>query len=138
MPCTNRAEQEYAFFRKHGLKRTTDISRYGIDVDLIVKTTAPREETTKVKYSGTELKVWNGGMSNAMIESKTKVDNIIRSIQIMPENRHRPFFDAAIEFRSLGLTLPEIEQCCYEMAGNEKKMKDKVPGIISSLEKYQH
>ena len=74
---------------------------------------------------------------NEGFESNTVVQNTIHSIQSMTENRHRPFFDAAIQFRSLGFTLNEIEQLCQVIAGTEQKMIQKIPGIMKSLQKYQ-
>ena len=137
MPSINRAEQEYGFFRKHGLQRITDISKYGIDVKLIAKTKPPSELTTIGRSFEFMSTGRNYRTSKVWTTKRVDVEKTINSIQLMTENRHSPFFDAAIQFRGLGFSLNEIEQLCHLIAGTEQKMLQKVPDIMNSLRNYQ-
>ncbi|NOQ50478.1 MAG: hypothetical protein GQ557_02275 [Mycoplasmataceae bacterium] len=125
LPCINREHQEYAFFRKHGLKRTDDIKKYGIDVSAIIRTQPALSSDIIVDRKLAEN------------DKQQESARIILSIKQMKYSRHQAFFDAAIEMRSLGLSLTEIESNCYAISGSETKMKNKVPDIMSSLKKYQ-
>jgi type III restriction/modification enzyme restriction subunit len=124
VPGTNRAQQPYSFFRKHGLNRD-EILRYGLDVELISRTYVPAETVTKYV-----------NVTVLASDIEQEVSRIVNSIKSMSCNRHKPFFDAAIELRGLGLNLVEIEEKCYEIAGSEEKMQKKVPNIMASLKKY--
>lgn len=128
MPCINRSQPDYAFFRKHGLKRIADIDKYGIDTKTIIKT---QPTVTEEKYSDS----WSYDIPN--IEREQSIANIIQSMKLRTKDRHNAFFDAAIKFRGLGLSLSEIENRCYEIAGNEEMMRKKVSSIMASLRKYQ-
>jgi len=69
-------------------------------------------------------------------DKQQKISAILSNIRSMKHSRHQAFFDASIELMKLGLSLPEVEKHCYEIAGSEAKMINKVPGIMSSLSKY--
>jgi len=128
IPCVNRNEQEYAFFRKHGLDRIKDINKYGIDVNAIIKT------ANVIQYTDKPMAVTT---SNRTHDTELKITEKRQEIQSMTEGRHKPFFDAAISMRTLGLPLNEIECELKLIAANDSKMKKKVPGIMSSLRNYK-
>jgi len=126
LPCINRAHLDYAFFRKHGLSRTDDIKKHGIDVSAIIRTTATPELSSGI--------IVNRDLNKD--DKQQKISAILSNIRSMKHSRHQAFFDASIELMKLGLSLPEVEKHCYEIAGSEAKMINKVPGIMSSLSKY--
>lgn len=127
LPCTNRSQKEHAFFRKHGISRVTDINRHGIDVNLIIKTQTSANDS---EYEPLSFDSFDNDKEQAIAA-------IIQSVKSMTENRHTPFFNAAIKLRGLGLSLPEIQRHCNEIAGNDERMRNKVPSIMASLRNYQ-
>jgi len=125
LPCINRNEQDYAFFRKHGLSRTDDIKKYGIDVSTIIRTQPALSSDIIIDRNPSNH------------DTQQKIAILITKVKSMKQDRHQPFFDAAFEMTKLGLSLLEVENNCYEIAGSETKMKDKVPSIMNSIRKYQ-
>ena len=129
LPCINRKYQDYSFFKKIGLRNIKNINKYGIDVDLIYKTR--NKYCNSTNYINTEMHFISEDNINE------KIISIINKVKAMNENRHIPFYIAALELLKLGLSLSEIEYYCYDIAGSEKKMKKKVPGIMNSLKQVQ-
>lgn len=129
MPCTNKDHQDVAFFRKHGLARLTGISKYGIDVDSICKTTNIPDQINQVN-------------SDRIVVHSDKADKndavklFINEIKNMTSGRHYLFFNGAAKLYRSGVSLPEVERACYAIAGQDQKMQNKVTGIMRSLRSY--
>ena len=124
IPSTNRAHPEFAFFRTYGTK-TRDLERCAIDPKL-----CPREaeypKTTISHPSEPAIKV--GFLDKAEV--------IERELGTMTSGRHHLFFRFGVVLARAGLARDEIQARLFGCAGQEPKMRKKVPDVLKSLEKY--
>jgi len=74
---------------------------------------------------------------NDDVDIDQTINEMKMRIQSMDSDRHRPFFDCAVGMRTRGIPLNQIENYCNQIAGNDKKMKLKVKGIMNSLSNYR-
>lgn len=61
------------------------------------------------------------------------IESTKQRLKSMTEGRHHPFWEFAVDLRSLGLSRAQIENELRDVAGNDNKMKGKAQGIIKSL-----
>ena len=123
MPCTNRAHPEFAFFRTYGTKKR-DLDRCAIDPGLCLR----EQEVNKVP---TPKQVWV-----KECDFHGEIETLKAKLGAMTCNRHKPFFDYGILLAQAGLGRGEIEWKLREIAGNECKLRKKIPGVLKSLSRY--
>jgi hypothetical protein len=124
VPSTNQWHRESAFFRTYGT-RTRDLERCAIDPRMCLgepKLLQPKKSELPAGTMWTDL---GAEIESAEIE-----------LRGMNEGRHRPFFDYGVLLARAGLGRDEIELKLKETAGDEQKMRKKIPGILKSLSKY--
>ena len=125
VPSTNRAHEEFVFFREFGTK-TRDLVRCAID-----PFACPRE----VKFS--EFSPDNTPPQPAIKQHfLDKAAVIAGEFATMTSGRHNLFFRYGVCLAKGGLLAYEIESSLLICAGQETKMKKKVAGVMKSLKKY--
>lgn len=130
VPCTNRSYKEWAFCRAYGLTRTRDFNRHALDPTKYV--VVPMETVTEPELMAERT-------APPHDEASCWPDSVVtiqKKIREMSEGRHGPFFDMAVELRSRGYPLDQIEQILLETADNDPKMERKARDIMVSLRKY--
>jgi Type III restriction enzyme, res subunit len=123
MPCTNRHFPESAFFRCHGLK-TRQLERYALD-------------PARVKNIPLGLEHVTPNVSFISEVSREAIDAATATVRGKTSGRHTPFFMAGLHLAHLGLPKALVEAELYSVAGGEAKMRSKVLGVISSIDKYK-
>jgi hypothetical protein len=76
--------------------------------------------------------------SKAVIDDEllTKAEMIEAELATMPCGRHQLFFRFGVFLARAGLAREEIQARLFGCAGQETKMRKKVPDVLKSLEKY--
>jgi hypothetical protein len=120
MPCTNKLHQGQAFFLQRGT-RTREILKFGIDPDYYLRTKPSSSVSVRP------------ALDRRSSTDRRTVDHMIGKLQAMSEGRHALFFDIAVGFHRLGLSLAEISEELRVAAKGDKKLIGKIKGCIRSL-----
>ncbi|MCP4780947.1 MAG: hypothetical protein GY877_09440 [Hyphomicrobium sp.] len=127
VPSTNRAHEEFAFFREYGTK-TRDLERCAID---------PSACPSEVKFS--ELPPTNTPSEPAIKKQFLEKAAVIEAeLATMTSDRHKLFFRFGVCLAIDGLPEYEIKSRLLVCAGAETKMKGKIRGVLKSLKNYGH
>jgi hypothetical protein len=130
MPCTNREHQDWYYFKSYGTSKR-GIERHGIVPSTYLKTALI--ETKKAMVVSLD----SLGGDKRTIDGQ-KIEEIKNRVKEMLENRHLPFFNAAVELKGMGLTLNEVEQHLVEIEAHIGKTTEQwTKYAIESIQRYR-
>jgi len=131
IPCTNRENEDFAFFRKHGLDRAKDVDRYGINPAIYVKTAVFPFERATVRKVSTQ--------NSAAIDIEQRINEIKSEVMVLKEGRRLPLYNAGVGMKKLGLPYPEIESHLEDLAFSIGKSNTNwVSDAMKSLKAYKN
>ena len=128
VPCTNRNQRDWAFFRPHGLTTREFLK------SAIYPTTY--QEVQPITYSRPIHAIWNQRTKNVTPQFMSTMEGKKSELRGMKEGRHHKYFEFGIYLRWNGYSLDEIELELLDIAGTDSKMKGKAHYIMVSLHKY--
>jgi hypothetical protein len=128
LPCTNRNQREWAFFKIYGMT-TREFMKSAID-PLTYKKLLP------IPRSKRDHDSWNRQIKNETPEFLAIKDLKKAELMAMKEGRHQMYYDFGILLRGNGYSLDEIHVELSEIAANDPKMRRKAKDIMTSLYKY--
>ncbi|MBK8638676.1 MAG: DEAD/DEAH box helicase family protein [Chromatiaceae bacterium] len=133
MPCINRAHPGYAYFESYGVN-ARELARYGIRPSVYLMTS----QSADVSYGdGIANIITNQHSGYTQDEIDSKLIQIKASVTNLSENRHKPFFRAALAIRALRLPFYQIEMHLKEIENTIGKSHENwTKGALTSMKKY--
>jgi hypothetical protein len=128
VPCTNRDQREWAFFRTYGMT-TREFAKFAINP-------ITYEEVKPIRHPQPALGFWNQQTKNVTSEFVAMKEAKKQELKAMKEGRHRMYFQFAIVLRGNGYSLDEINLELLDIAGTDPKMRRKAYDIMVSLYQY--
>ena len=130
IPCTNRAHKEWAFFETYGLGKK-QFEKYGIDPTTYLMTAVEKVIPIRTRYIHEEPD--DDGAASTVVREEVAHAWMMK-IQAMTSGRHYPFFEMARDLAAKGFSRDELRYWLYRTAGQDAKMKGKIPYILRSLD----
>ena len=128
IPCTNRNQREWAFFRTYGMT-TREFAKFAINP-------ITYEEVKPITYAKPDHGLWNQQTKNITPEFVAIKEAKKQELKAMKEGRHHMYFQFAIVLRGNGYSFEEIYDELLEIAGTDPKMRRKAYDIMVSLYQY--